>query len=236
MDEELEKILYDKFTAELAKGELRTKLSAKIGRGAATYQDAAHYANAVGDVCLDYIKKWTGRAKYKGEVIPYGDAQRVIVRFLGLSYDDVSAVTVDLQAKLNELANVGLAAKKAKFDADAAYNLARKAAEISETEGADAAERFLERTVSNHVSKTVDRTMEANADLQKRAGLEPIIIRHAVPGCCEWCTRIAGHYDYNDLPDDFWGRHLDCRCVFDYRPGDGRREIVHNERRRIGKY
>ncbi len=47
-------------------------------------------------------------------------------------------------------------------------------------------------------------------------------------GCCAWCSRIAGRYDYEDVRDkgnDVFRRHERCRCTVDY-VCDGNRQDV----------
>lgn len=49
---------------------------------------------------------------------------------------------------------------------------------------------------------------------------------------CDWCKRIAGTYDYEDVRHghDVWKRHLDCDCKIEYVSAKGR-EVVQNYKR-----
>ena len=75
------------------------------------------------------------------------------------------------------------------------------------------------RTFSQSI---VDDTVRVNAEFQMRAGLRPRIIRRDNGGCCEWCARLAGVYEYPDVPKDVYRRHANCRCTVEYDPGTKR--------------
>lgn len=78
----------------------------------------------------------------------------------------------------------------------------------------------------------MDSTVKTNADFQYKAGLRPKIRRMTDGKCCEWCSRLAGVYDYPDVPKDVFRRHANCGCVVEYDPGDGKQtENVHGGRR-----
>lgn len=49
---------------------------------------------------------------------------------------------------------------------------------------------------------------------------------------CDWCKRLAGTYDYEDVRHghDVWKRHLDCDCKIEHVSAKGR-EVVQNYKR-----
>lgn len=69
----------------------------------------------------------------------------------------------------------------------------------------------------------------ANVAMHGRAGLIPKIIRKAESKCCEWCSKLAGEYEYPEVPDEVYQRHERCRCTVDYDPGNGKRQNVHTK-------
>ena len=81
----------------------------------------------------------------------------------------------------------------------------------------------------------MDDCVRENADFQYKAGLSPKIERRTVGKCCEWCSKLAGTYEYDDVKDrgnDVFRRHKNCHCIVSYNPGDGskRRQNVHTGR------
>lgn len=48
--------------------------------------------------------------------------------------------------------------------------------------------------------------------------------RIAAPGCCKWCTELAGECLYAEVRragGDVWRRHANCGCRIEYDPGNG---------------
>lgn len=49
------------------------------------------------------------------------------------------------------------------------------------------------------------------------------------PGCCEWCTRQSGRYEYPDkVPADVYKRHDNCKCTVEY-VTNSRKQNVHTK-------
>ena len=88
------------------------------------------------------------------------------------------------------------------------------------------------QSVENMAMCAVDDTVRANADFQVRSGIHRKIRRQTVGKCCQWCSDLAGTYDYEDVNNagnDVWRRHKNCDCLIeDVR--DGRRGEVFNYR------
>ncbi len=57
-------------------------------------------------------------------------------------------------------------------------------------------------------------------------GLSPKIIRKSNGGCCDWCNKLVGTYDYSAAPGDVYRRHENCNCTVDYDPGSGKTQNV----------
>ena len=85
---------------------------------------------------------------------------------------------------------------------------------------------MLDEPVRTFSRMAVDDTLKANVQFQGRAGLRPRVVRRTTGSCCEWCSRLAGSYDYPHVPADVYRRHERCRCKVEYDPGDGRRQNV----------
>ena len=72
----------------------------------------------------------------------------------------------------------------------------------------------------------MDDSIKGNAEFHGKAGMTPKIVRKSTGSCCEWCTNIAGAYDYPNVPKDVYRRHGRCRCTVDYVPNNGKKQNV----------
>lgn len=80
-------------------------------------------------------------------------------------------------------------------------------------------ESWLGEPVVNNVQAFYDEHVRANAEARFQAGLAPMIVRTAAPGCCNWCASRAGVYDYDRVKDkgnEVFRRHQFCRCTVAY--------------------
>jgi hypothetical protein len=65
--------------------------------------------------------------------------------------------------------------------------------------------------------------IQANAEFQSRAGLDPKIMRQSAGDAkvCAWCRGLVWSGDYDDRPDDIYRRHNYCRCMVLFQPHKG---------------
>ena len=49
--------------------------------------------------------------------------------------------------------------------------------------------------IENILMSAYDEFVEENARIRAEAGLKELIIREAVGGCCEWCSKLAGIFE-----------------------------------------
>ena len=64
------------------------------------------------------------------------------------------------------------------------------------------------------------------------SGLAPKIKRTSTGHCCEWCEKLAGTYNYEDVRDtgnNVFRRHRHCRCTVEFIT-NGKRQNVHTKR------
>lgn len=200
------------------------KVLNNIAKEAATYEDAAAYAEEIGNVLSDAFRKWIKSGDIPGAVLTQELADSTIPPALKQGYDLICDVTERIQTILNDDAGIHIAAQRAKFNAQMAQNLSNKAVSIAATKGLDQAEWVVNEPVKSFGRKVVSDTIRANLDFQSGVGLQPIVERVLAGGCCDWCKSMAGRYSYpNDTPDGFWGQHQRCKCYFLTRTADGRR-------------
>ncbi len=135
-------------------------------------------------------------------------------------YDVVSDAAVAVQQSLNDEAGLGLKAQPPRLNRSRVEGLIKKFAGYEKSKDGL---WLLGAPIVTFSQSVADDTLKKNADFQYKAGLRPRIIRDDAYGCCEWCSRIAGTYNYPNVPKDVFKRHENCRCTVDYDPAAGKR-------------
>lgn len=207
--------------ALISDAELRS-LTKRITEGKATYKEVEDVAYRVGkDLSKALVGNITSDIMPNGHV-PQNVAEKILQPTLREAHAMVIEAATKTQEAMNKAAGIGLKAQAAEFDAEKAQGLVYKLTNgLLEDTG-----WILDAPVTSFVQSSADRTMKKNVDFQARAGLHPRITRKAEGKCCKWCSNLEGSYDYGDEPQDIYKRHRNCRCVVDYRPGDGKRQNV----------
>ncbi|MCD7917628.1 MAG: hypothetical protein LUF84_04085 [Clostridiales bacterium] len=211
------------FLENLENDKTAATLLEKIQNGTANYEIAGNYAEQVGAALADAFS-----AILTADALPDGKmywniADRVVRPLLEQDYELVSDAAVQMQTALNQAAGIGIKAQKAALNTDRVDGLLNK---ISAADSYDDVAWALGEPVRTFSRSVVDDTLKTNAEFQSRSGLQPKIVRKAEFKCCEWCSALAGTYEYPNVPDDIYRRHENCRCTVEYDPGDGRRQNV----------
>lgn len=211
------------FLENLESDKTAARLLEEIQNGTATYATAGDYAEQVGTALADAFS-----AVLTADALPDGKmywniADRVVLPLLEQDYELVSDAAVQVQTALNQAAGIGIKAQKAALNTDKVDGLLNK---ISAADSYDNVAWVLGEPVKTFSRSVVDDTVKANAEFQSNAGLHPKIVRKAEFKCCEWCSALAGTYEYPDVPDDIYRRHENCRCTVEYDPGSGKRQNV----------
>nr|DAI92804.1 MAG TPA: hypothetical protein [Caudoviricetes sp.] len=212
--------LQDAFEKELEADPQAAALLKLIRKGKATYETAGNYAEQVANALTATLG-----SHLSGAVLPDGKlywnlADRVLRPLLERDHALVSEAAVQVQTALNRAASIGIKAQAPPLNTnrvDGLLNMAAAAAQYDE-----AAPQLLQ-AIPTFSRSVVDDALKANVDFQGKAGLYPKIIRTAESHCCEWCSRMAGVYEYPGVPKDVYRRHARCRCVVEYDPGSGKR-------------
>lgn len=198
-----------------------------IQDGNATYIDAEEYAYQVGEALSQAFGKHLSSAALPDGRMYFNIADRVLRPMLEEDHGIVSDAATMVQTALNQKAGIGIKAQTVAVNEDRIYGIVDK---VSNADSFDDVAWLLDAPVKNFSMSVVDEILKANVDFQGKAGLRPKIIRKAERKCCEWCSRLAGEYDYPDVPDDVYRRHENCRCTVDYDPGDGKKyQNVHTK-------
>ena len=196
-----------------------SSLTEKLQTGKATYEDAFKYAEELGNILSNAF----GEA-LSPDVLPDGRlyfniAQSLLEPTLGKNFELITAYAKDVQQSLNNSAGLGIKAVTATQDKERLHNLIGRVCDNEES--FTTAQQVIKEPVINYSLHAVDQTQKANLDLHRKAGLQPVIKRITSGRCCNWCSNLAGTYNYpDDVPDDIYRRHRYCRCMVVYDPKD----------------
>ena len=201
-------------------------LEKKIEAGLATYVDAEDYSYLIGKALSEVFMGNLSSAVLPDGRMYFNIAQRVLQPLLQEDYDIVTKAATSVQTFLNQKAGIGIKAQTTPISEDRIYGIVNK---VAEAESFDSVKWVLGAPVVNYSMNVVDEILRSNVEFQGRAGLNPKVIRKAERNCCQWCSNLAGTYDY-PVDRTVYQRHERCRCTTDYDPGDGRRQNVHTKR------
>lgn len=220
--------IYDMFMALLEGDADLADLLALIDAGGATHADAQRLAAIVGQAASAALQ-----ANITAEILPNGRlyfniADRTVSPILRQGHEIVTSAAGQVQQALNARAGIGIKPIIPDLDEDRLRRLLNR---LTDAENFDDAAWLLGAPVQNFVQSAADDVVRENVEFHARAGLSPKIHRKAAPGCCDWCSTMAGTYDY-PAPKDVYRRHERCNCTVDYDPADtiGRVQDVWSKR------
>lgn len=224
----LERIKRD-FEAAFKGNQKIEALYARVRDGTATYAEINEFAIETGEALAYAFQENLSSAELPDGRLYYNIANRIIPERLRENYELVSEVAMQVQQKLNEAAGIGIKAIRPEFNDNRAEGIVNR---VSAAESYDDVAWVLKEPVVNFTQAVVDDTVRANADFHFKSGLHPRIIRTVTGGCCEWCAKVAGIYDYEEVMNtgnNVFRRHERCRCTVDFDPGTGKRQNVHTK-------
>lgn len=225
---ELHEAIQKRFQEKLNKAGSHTKnIRKKLEAGTATFRDADLYAIEVGSMLSESMMEVLQLDQMPNGQFYYNIANRTLGQSLQDGYGLVSSVAAEVQEELNQANGIGLKAITPEANKERINGLVDKAVEAPDQETLN---KLLKAPVENVLMSAVDDTVKANVQYQSKAGLQPIIRRTTVSKCCDWCEGLAGTYKYpDDVPDDVYRRHQNCRCTVEY-VGAGKRQDVWNKK------
>ena len=180
----------------------------------ATYDTAHKFSVEVGTILTDLLSDKLTLESLGLDEMYWNVAQRVLFETLEENHNVVSEYSQQVQSILNERANIKLKPKKVDFDKEGVESIAGK---LVSAEDFEKVVFLLKEPIITHSMRIVDRTLLANADFQKSAGLQPKIKRTLGGRCCDWCASLVGEYDYTpEINMDVFKRHDRCRCKVEY--------------------
>ncbi|MBO5628856.1 MAG: hypothetical protein J5965_07230 [Aeriscardovia sp.] len=217
--EKVKKAFEEEYADNIEISSLLNKADSK----SATYIDANAYAEEVGKSLARTFKNKISSSDLPDGKMYYNIAKRLLNDTLKNNYNLISDYAVNVQKELNKKAKLSLEAKRPELNEDRIRGIVKR---LSNEDDYNKIKWILDEPIVNFSQSIVDDAIKTNASFHAKAGLHPKITRISVAKCCEWCTRIAGTYDYPNAPEDIFHRHQNCRCICDYNPGDGKTQEV----------
>ena len=191
-------------------------LRKKIENGTATMEDAAQYQMMLSKI----LGQTVGENILK---IPESERVKFLDWILRNQYQETNDRLAVIQQFLDKQLGINIAPQKAPFPEERVNQLGRS---LTDPTVPESTIQRRARAGTETVTKSFhDAYVKKNASFRSRAGLKCYITRKAVSGCCEWCTAMAGRYEYGEEPDDIYRRHDNCDCSVTYENGRKRQDV-----------
>lgn len=201
------------FEAAVSRDKRLSTLARKLNGKQSTYEDVYKYAERLAKLLSDILVPQFGEnaAELTGSEIV-----AILSPLMKTSHGLVNDAYKLVQDLVNNKSGIGLASALIKF-ADREDRIDGMA-EWLYTHPAEEHEAFIQGAVENYNLSLVDDDMQENARFQNRSGITVTVTREAEPGCCDWCSALAGTYNYQDIKagSDVWARHRFCRCTLTF--------------------
>lgn len=210
---ELLKEIQDDFQRQFRSNSKVIDIYGKIRSHLATYKEANEFSIQCGEMLASSFKKYLTTDVLPEGRMWYNIATRILTPTLRNNYSLITDVTDSAQQIFNEKNGIGLKPITPAFITDRLNGLIDK---VSNAENYDEVSWVMDEPIVNFSQSIVDQAIKDNADFQFRSGMTPKIRRTVVGGCCEWCQRLAGTYEYPYVPTDVYRKHNRCRCTVEY--------------------
>lgn len=228
--EEITSGLIESFVEAIQNDSIIERLVEKINDGRATYADVERLASRTGTITGTLISDRLSELAVDGTVTE-DQAREVLMSLTESNHRLVSNAAAEVQESLNRRAGLGLKAIRPEFNRDRVEGLIT---EVVGKEDVAAFRNTLIQQVENVSMAAVDDSVKVNAKAHYNAGLSPKIVRVTDGKCCDWCSKLAGVYEYGEVNytgSRVFRRHVNCGCQVLYDPGDGKKwQDVHSKR------
>lgn len=191
----------------------------RIRDGTATYEDAHKFAVELSNIMCRVL--WNYSHELNGDELSGNLLKELLTKHGSLTDSVCEAV----QLTLNDVAGVGLNAVVPPLNTDRVEGIITAMGKIEDKESIL---KSIEEPFKTCALSHVDAWVKANAEFQKKVGLDPFVARKFEGAhydakskkmrVCKFCSDLAGVYKYHEEPKDFYVRHLGCRCTVLYYP------------------
>lgn len=195
---------------------LLTKLRKKIEAGQGTFKDTTDYCNRSAELL--------GRL-FSENVLSMSDVERITANdtLLKDRYKDINDLLDKVQRTVDKKQGINIRPQHAPFNQERADQIGR--ALTDKTVSEETIQRRAGSAPATMTRAMQDDYVEENAKFRSDAGLKTYLVRVTDGDCCEWCTKVAGRYEYGTEPHDIYRRHDNCGCSVTYENGKQRQNV-----------
>lgn len=216
------------FNMSYKNNQIIKELLEKLETNTLTYEDAYDYAEEVSKILVEVFKRYISP-----ESLPYGKmyyniAKRLLEETLANNHELVADYSQIVQTVINRNAGYNIKALKSKLSEDRIDGFVQR---LASEEAIDDVTWILDEPVKTFTRATVDDTVKENAEFNHSLGISAVIERTERYDACSWCRALEGTYAYpDDVPDEIYMRHDNCRGRVLYRPVNKRKaQNVHSK-------
>ncbi len=128
-------------------------------------------------------------------------------------YGDVNSIYAQTQTLLDEQAGIHIRPQQPDFPAERVDQFTHS---LIDPTVAESVIKRRARTGCETITKSYhDECIKKNTQFRHDAGLKCYIVRIGTK-CCEWCSDVAGKYEFGEQPDGIFRRHDNCDCTIIY--------------------
>ena len=176
----------------------------RIKNGTATLTDSAEYARVLSHIL--------GR-EVSANIFDLDDREGIVSQLLRDCYGDVNSIYAQTQTLLDEQAGIHIRPQQPDFPAERVDQFTHSL--IDPTVEESVIKRRARAGCETITKSYHDDCIKKNAQFRHDAGLKCYIVRIGTK-CCEWCSEVAGKYEFGDQPDGIFRRHDNCDCTIIY--------------------
>lgn len=188
----------------------------------ATFKNANDLAMEVGNILSDVFKDTINSDMLYNKKMYQKMAEKLVNSSLKKAHEVISDYSTSVMENLNKVSKVSGGVVTPPFNQNKANGIVTRLVR----DDFEKVRWILDAPVKTFCQSVVDDTVKVNVKHHARLGLKPVVKRISSGNCCDWCNKIAGVYDYPDVPKDVYRRHSNCDCVVEYFPGDGKKQNV----------
>lgn len=174
-------------------------------------KDIHKYAEEVGRILSESYLEVLTEGNLPNGTLYRNIAERILSQTLREARGNIMDFAETVQTILDEANNLGVNSVLPDFPEERVRGLIDKASNPLAT--IEEQRRWLGEPVINNTEAFADDFIAENARTRARMGLKTTITRVVAPGCCEWCDRLGGVYEYGEEPKEVYERHEYCRCM-----------------------
>lgn len=195
---------------------LLTKLRKKIEAGLGTFKDTTDYCNRSAELL--------GRL-FSENVLSMSDVERITANdtLLKDRYKDINDLLDKVQRTVDKAQGINIRPQHAPFNQERADQIGHSLTDKTVSE--ETIQRRAGSAPATMTRAIQDDYVEENAKFRSDAGLKTYLVRVTDGDCCEWCTKVAGRYEYGTEPHDIYRRHDNCGCSVTYENGRQRQNV-----------